>query len=71
MSFPYIPLNVIYFVLKGGARCGDSSEGDTEETGSMTSSHLSEPDSIIEEGISDLYALVFEMARAPRHLFSS
>ncbi|XP_033647886.1 interferon-related developmental regulator 1-like [Asterias rubens] len=35
---------------KGGARCGDSSEGDTEETGSMTSSHLSEPDSIIEEG---------------------
>ncbi|XP_022098810.1 interferon-related developmental regulator 2-like [Acanthaster planci] len=35
---------------KGSARGGDSSEGDTEETGSVVSSHLSEPDSILEEG---------------------
>ncbi|XP_038069222.1 interferon-related developmental regulator 2-like [Patiria miniata] len=34
---------------KGAARGGDSSEGDTEETGSIVSSHLSEPDSILEE----------------------
>ena len=38
------------FLSPGGARAGDGSEYDTaEETASVTSSHISEPDSI-EEG---------------------
>lgn len=37
------------FLSPGGARAGDSSEYDTaEETASVTSSHISEPDSIDE-----------------------